>query len=223
MWSPLSAIDSRCFSKLVESILEDMRPGLRKGTGLKDKNLLRAWSTVCSYSAPPKRFLSHVDGLLTEFPSCVHNLTRTKGSDGKSTIDTASKAARAILTKHLLFCDRYILIEVVHRGQNNVLVEAKDLKSKGDYKAVFQAFVAMENKVNQERAQDAAIEWDKKHNVKAKARKGAEDSGHNSKEDGGKHYGEEDEGAEKEEPGEVERVAKNEPVVSQLIPCCDKL
>lgn len=102
-----------------------MKPSLLKGIGLKDKHLLSAWSSILSYKSPANRFLNLVDNLLKEFPNCVHNLTKTKGKDGRSPMEAASKSALSCLQKHLLFCGRYVLGDVVHRGVNNVLVEAK--------------------------------------------------------------------------------------------------
>ena len=147
---------------LAGKIVEDMKPSLKKGIGLKDKQLLSAWSAILSYKNPADRFLPLVDGLLTEFPNCVHNLTKTKGTDGRSPMEAASKVALSCLQKHLLFCGRYVLGDVVHRGVNNVLVEAKDLLAYGDYRAVFQAFLQMENEERKaKRAEEKSGEGEK--------------------------------------------------------------
>ena len=128
---------------LLNSVIDELTPSLMNGKGLQDKRLLRAWSSICSHKNP-ENFLPTIDDLFNKFPDAVPSLTKTKNSEGKSPMELASRPVLRLMTQHVLFCGRYVLGDVIHRGVNNILVVAKDLQASGDYRAIFRAFVQME-------------------------------------------------------------------------------
>jgi len=135
-------------SPLVSALIAAFSLELSRGTGLKDKSLLTAWCAIVSYRGDGEegsedRFLPQIDELLERFPESLHILTKTKDATGRSPLESAAPKIFKLMTRHMLFCGRYVLGTVVHRGVNNVLVEAKDLQGSGDYKAIFSAFCDM--------------------------------------------------------------------------------